>query len=668
MAQERFDGRVVAAFYDDLVAEPIDFWSIRESDIPLPTRADGWTRVLLVGTTGAGKTTLVRQILGTDPKTERFPSTSPAKTTIAPMEIISAPGSFGAIITFHPRDYILQLVEECISAAVLIASENRGDSEIMLRLLNHVDQRFRLSYILGNGTAIIADGWDSGDYDDDDDDEEDQEIEEEATSDDIAQMAEQVDVAGTAKHLASILPRLRGLAKKHAEQLRRDLEPTSSADDKVVQELFEEELDSLLREDPDFHEVADELMDEVERRFELLDPETLRRTKQGWPVAWAYSSSDVSASARAEFLRIITRFSSNYARYFGTLLTPLVSGIRVVGPFSPTWSGEDDIPFVLLDGEGLGHAANISPSLSTTVTRRFDDVDAILLVDSAAQPMQAAPLQVLRTVATTGHASKLALCFTHFDEVRGDNLPTLRARRDHVRASLDNALAAIGERVGPSAESALRRQLDARTFFLANIHEPLDDADKAARRSIDEVNRMLEAVGALGQPEPVVAVPVYDSMNLVLAVQQAATSFHELWQALLGQRPKPGVSKEHWTRVKALSRRLGFSWDEEYDTLRPVADLIRELMESVYRFALIQQAGSPGPPQRMRSRSPWTRSHRSLAGKSTHGLESGCTPARHKRGCVRLANVVQGQHSGEQKLSKKTSMIRVRQFRRSARV
>ncbi len=39
--------------------------------------------MLLLGTTGAGKTTLVRQFLGTDPATERFPSTSTAKTTVA---------------------------------------------------------------------------------------------------------------------------------------------------------------------------------------------------------------------------------------------------------------------------------------------------------------------------------------------------------------------------------------------------------------------------------------------------------------------------------------------------------------------------------------------------------------------------------------------------------
>lgn len=65
----RYDARVIEIFYDGLEATQIDFEEVREERIPLPTRDDGYRTVLLLGTTGAGKTTLVRQMLGTDPKT-----------------------------------------------------------------------------------------------------------------------------------------------------------------------------------------------------------------------------------------------------------------------------------------------------------------------------------------------------------------------------------------------------------------------------------------------------------------------------------------------------------------------------------------------------------------------------------------------------------------------
>ena len=44
----------------------------------------------------------------------------------------------------------------------------------------------------------------------------------------------------------------------------------------------------------------------------------------------------------------------------------------------------------------------------------------MLLVDNAAQPMQAAPVAALKGIAVSGNASKLHVIFTHFDQVKGD--------------------------------------------------------------------------------------------------------------------------------------------------------------------------------------------------------------------------------------------------------
>jgi len=44
------------------------------------------------------------------------------------------------------------------------------------------------------------------------------------------------------------------------------------------------------------------------------------------------------------------------------------------------------------------------------------------------------------------------------------------------------------------------------------------------------------------------------------------------------------VSKEHWARIKALSRRLGVLGEDQYNTLRPVADLIARLSEHLSMF------------------------------------------------------------------------------------
>ena len=573
-AQQRFDPRVVNIFFDKMVPEETDFTALRDAAIELPeSTPDGYRRVLFLGTTGAGKTTLVRQLIGTDPNKERFPSTSTAKTTIHDTEIILAEGDWRAVVTFASRDEVREYLNECVSDAVLAGARHADDAEVLRRLLNHANQRFRFSYVLGNGPTVAST---SSDFDDEDTESENEE--------DLLSEAERgtIDVTRTAELLAETIGTLCSLASRHRDGVDAELEVGGDDDKRVAEELFEEELDNLLRDDEDFHQVTDVLMEEIEKRFELLPPGEVKKTRQGWPLTW---SGEWPFENRAEFLLAISRFSSNYAPLFGRLLTPLVNGVRVSGPFSPAWNGSEAPKLVLLDGEGLGHTPKSSSAVSTAVSRRIEAADAVLLVDNATQPMQAATLAAMREVVATGNARKLILAFTHFDEVKGDNLPTASARAQHVLASANNVLAAFGEELGPYAERTLRQRMEQARFFLGDIHEPLNENDASGRRTMSQLRNLLDCIDeVIERPELAAARPVYDRMNLVLAIRSAADAFHERWRPLLGLESKPGFAKEHWTRVKALSRRLGTGMGDEYDTLKPVADLRTKLQECIYVF------------------------------------------------------------------------------------
>jgi hypothetical protein len=158
--------------------------------------------------------------------------------------------------------------------------------------------------------------------------------------------------------LSRALVVLREIARRHGTGLRERLEAENQSDKRVVDELFEDEFDNLIRSDEQFHSVTDDLLDEIEKRFDLLDPARVRRTKQGWPLSWSLTTDD-----RTALIQAVSRFSSNHARYFGQLLTPLVNGVRVLGPFGPTWSHGAVPKLVLIDGEGLGHTPSTSASL-----------------------------------------------------------------------------------------------------------------------------------------------------------------------------------------------------------------------------------------------------------------------------------------------------------------
>ncbi len=586
-AERRFNPRVVDIYFDKMSPEEFDFRGLRDEAIPLPARGDpnGYRHVLLLGTTGAGKTTLLRQFMGTDPTEERFPPTSTSKTTIADTEIILDDGPWRAVVTFATSDEVREHLNECIAAAVraIVRDADADDATVLKALLNHVNQRFRFSYVLGSGPkteqSVISD------FDDEDEDENAESLKDAEMFPDEKRDA--IDLAATSELLATSVRGLRELAERLREWLRAELDMNAEEEDdrRALEELLEEELDAMLRGDEAFHEIADSLMDEIEKRFDLLPPDTVTKNRQGWPLTWR---GEWPVDERKAFIKSVSRFSSNYAPWYGRLLTPLVNGVRVAGPFSPGWKEGGPSQLVLFDGEGLGHTPKSSSSVSTGVSRLIEAVDAVVLVDNATQPMQAAPLAAMRELVATGNGRKLILAFTHFDEVKGDNLPTIREKAGHVLASVENVLAAFGKDLGPYAERILRKRLEAARFFLENLQEPLSeniDNTDAERRTIRQLRKLLKAIDqVIEKPQPTEARPVYDGVNLALAIRSAAEAFQEAWRSRLGLEPKPGFAKEHWTRVKALNRRLAVMEKDEYDTLMPVADLRQELRDRIYVF------------------------------------------------------------------------------------
>jgi hypothetical protein len=568
-ADALFHPKIVSAFYDDLLPEARDPWALRNEVIPLPGPEQGYARGRMLGTTGGGKTTVIRQFLGTDPKTERFPSTSTAKTTISDIEVIFGPPPFQAVVTFFSEDYVRLHIEECIlgSAATSVFDDATAE-DCTAKLLEHSEQRFRLSYILGNLSA--GNGEELSD-------EEESEVEDKSAE--SAEVSAEERVAMTWR-IESFVGRIQQMGAKAARQLESELgvnlRQADGKDESAFQELFEVEL----RQRDEFHGLVDEILEAVKERFDILDAAGFRRERD-WPLLWQFNCED-----RREFIGTVNRFSSNYAPNFGRLLTPLVRGMRVKGPFAPTWHEGGELKLVLMDSEGFGHTPESSSSISTTITERFKDADAIVLVDNAEQPMQAAPQALLRTLASSGQEGKLIVAFTHMDEVKGDNLPNIKARKLHVQRSLDNAIGKVGEVLGGSAENAIRRTTAKRTFFLSKIDDLIQAGNKL---TLSELRRMLTVIQESIKPKPPTHVkPVYDIANLILGIPIAVGKFRDPWRARLGFPSNSKLEPLHWARVKALARRFAELGQIEYSGLMPVADMIGALRER-----LAEVLGSP---------------------------------------------------------------------------
>jgi energy-coupling factor transporter ATP-binding protein EcfA2 len=580
-AVRTFDPRVVKIFYDNVESKAEDPWLIREDIIQMPSREDGYARIQLVGATGAGKTTLLRQLIGSHPTRDRFPSISTAKTTIFDTEIILMSGPYRCVVSFLPRDRTRSYIEECVFSAVSAAAEGSDEALVIRRLFEHSEQRFRLSYLLGTLSTP------TGRVEEWDDEQSDDEVNKKITDDQLEISSE--DRERMVSRLTAYIQQIHAIAKRVTNELCQTLSIINVSNLKSEErDAFLELLEDYLAEDEETQLLVEDILSDVETKFAVLDQNTLDRDIADWPRRWRFETED-----RSLFIKTINRFSSNYAPNFGKLLAPVVQGLRVAGPFRPVWfSKEDEVSkFVFIDGEGLGHTPASASTLPTSVTRRYDSVDVILLVDNATQPMQAASQAVLRSAAAGGHDAKLAIAFTHFDEVKGDNLPDGGAKRDHVLSSLDNGLNAIEIAISGGSGRKVSRNLRDRVFFLSNIQEVLSERARGTKR---ELLKLVKVFKASVMPTVTGAVvPIYDVANLVLSIRLATEQFHDHWNARLGLDYKPEIAKEHWARIKALSRRYAFQWEDEYDSLRPVADLIRHLSERLAAFLSQPRAWEP---------------------------------------------------------------------------
>ena len=567
-AAPRFDPIVVAAFYDVIELPLPDPWELRNQRLGLPDEDDGYSRVSLLGAIGSGKSTFLRQVIGTDPKRDRFPSTSTSRTTTSDLEVIAADEDlYRAVVAFMPEAEARILVEECVADAALVIAEGRTSAEAARHFLEHREQRFRLKYVVGPLPREEA----PVDWPLDDADAIDVEEDEPSLIDALDPDEKQRSAQLVASWLRDIETLGRNSYAAFEELFGRLSDVESTERDDAVALILDE-----IERSESFRSLVDRVMDEISDRADDISAGEVERSGTGWPLIWTLTTAD-----REAFIESVRRFSSNHAAEWGRSLAPLIKGIRLRGRFKPDWMTH--VPrIVWLDGEGIGHRPSVETSLPLTVTSRFDDVQLILLVDSATAPMQAASLAAMRAILAQGHHRKLALTFTKMDLMGGVNFPDLESRREFVRYSIDNALNALGESVGGSVGRDFRKLLSDRTFYLSRIHKELPDGARATRGEVQRIIDMASTAIRPWVPKP--AAPIYDDALLVLRIQKAMELFHGRWDALLGLRVEPNVDRQHWATIKALTRRLARGTATRYRDLDPAGDFVALMTDQIGRY------------------------------------------------------------------------------------
>lgn len=561
VVKSRFNARVIEIFYDNLEFQPTMHREIREQYIPFPAK-DSSRRVLLLGRTGAGKTTLLRQLIGSDNKLDRFPSTSTNRTTTCEIEVISTEKDFSAVVTFMSEDEVRFKVEELASSAILEAINGADKDKIARVFLEDRDQRFRLKYLLG-------------DFKKENHEEEDPyaELSSEEEQSDNGDDKIQDELQNKLESFLNDIKEIATSAKRQVELDHGNLAFMTDQDKSAALELIQSEVEKS----KDFEQLVSEIMKETRSKFSFIQSGDSEKSTTGWVKLWRLSGE----TDRKEFIKAVKYFSANAVNLWGTLVSPLVTGIRVQGSFFPEWS-QDKSPMVLIDTEGLGHKASAEANLSNSMVDWFDQVDAILLIDKATDSMANSVGKALETIASTGHTQKLVIAFTHMDDLKGDNLSSIQAKKDHLRNSIRNVIAnQVEKKLTRGVAQYLEVHLEENTFFLGHLDST---KEKELKKVEPELKKMLECLINLSSSDLSTAFPEYSFDNLVLAIRDGITDFRKRWKALLGLEVDSMTSPSDWQSIRTLTRKYRGNLDDSSLRLKPPADLRSSLSNVISQF------------------------------------------------------------------------------------
>lgn len=551
LAEQKFDARIAAAFYDCMDPQKGDAMDLLDK-IPLPTRAEGYTDIVLLGQTGAAKTTLLRKLLGTE--RDAFPTTSTNRTTTAEWDIILHEGeTYELAVLFLSRSEIEMAVQECVEQAVQFCrSSGENDREkIAQKLLNHEDLTLRLPYILGDLSLRDPASVEKGEPDDEDDEEDEEE--------------------------EDLLP-----YESHPYRCNQNVEDLKQVLNSLLDDV--QALAAACGETPDFREtdgfydIVNRIMEEIAKRFSLLRGGKKLESHGDWVRGWYFATDRYTT-----FLRTAKMFSSDNKNAWGSLLTPLVSAVRIQGKFQASWRA--DMPkYILHDGVGLGHKMGTASAsaIPTETVKRCNQADAVLLVDPANNAILHETQLAIRSLIDTGNIRKTILCFTKMDLVKGASFANSRDKKRHISAALTSYLSTLGKEAPGILSEAEKESLLNSCFYFAHLDRNV--VKEKAKETFFHLSAKIQACFQRRSEEKPDPEPLtYSALQLYYYFYDAIAEFRTTWSRKIGY-PSKSDQTEHWSRIRALTRRLASSERDHYDSLQPLADYAASMQRQFRAF------------------------------------------------------------------------------------
>lgn len=328
-------------------------------------------KLYLLGDTGAGKSTIVRRLLGT--KNFKFPSTLQKRTTVATTEyVISKDLPFRATYIFKSSSQISEFVSEILEIAIenTFTRFSKGDlsvDSIVENLKETPDEKFRLKYIL--------------------------------TTEQQTELATEIQ---------QFMPTLDAAVKKLCTDLQSN----------------EEDLGVIVEMAIDEHRGT---IDGIKARILGYIKTKVSEVCDG---STPFTDTDYFQHSSDDLEKFVAK-AKLFLSSTNDSISPVVEYARLQGNLLADWLPRSS-ELVLIDGEGIGHDTSEAGQLSARHLDYFHFTDAIALVEECKRPFASGGKSAIEGIVRNGYLEKFYLLFTKLDEVEvGDGEQS--SRDDQIR-------------------------------------------------------------------------------------------------------------------------------------------------------------------------------------------------------------------------------------------
>lgn len=328
-------------------------------------------------------------------------------------------------------------------------------------------------------------------------------------------------------------------------------------------------------------------------------------------------------SLREIFFKSMEHISSADEKLINKTLYPILEEMRIKGNFKPAWNENGDYQnYILIDSEGLGHDMSIN-GISVQLRDIISESKNIVFVQNGSEQINENFAEALKVFINTGSINKTKYCFNRMEKEKFDSNANAsqESRLKFVKSGISNAIKTIvqkeevqGDKMVTGREYIYEKLIQDKSFYFEYLDEYIDNKETVVLKKDKERFDNLDVPPEI-RKQLVESLKIkfsdnfnsFNNMNMLIGdfTKENAYSIREIEEA--GFMPQyradkftsllnnianefytnflKKINSELWQTVKAFNVRMAENWDyREWRVLTPESEFIGVIQEKIMAF------------------------------------------------------------------------------------